>query len=172
MIDFLWRLFFGKRIVLLVGHTRLDQGAMGHTRMSEYRYWSAVAEKVAEDSRHDVVVEYKDVGAIRTDGNDYLFELHFNAFDKAVSGCECIYNGDASEELANQYCEYISNALGNTNRGPKHVWDNQRGLSNVAQGEACAKKMLLCEPFFGDNPHDYVSINLMAQTMTGFLNQL
>lgn len=171
MMKYLWRLFFGKRIVLLVGHSNRDQGAEAHTRVSEYRYWRAVADSVAESCKHDIKVETKDVGTLRTTGNHYLFELHFNSFDKHVSGCEAIYPA-GSEKVAIDYCEFVSKALGNRNRGPKLVDLVHRGKSNVLNGSKMAKQMILCEPFFGDNPDDYVSINVMAQVMTGFLNQL
>lgn len=171
MIKFLWRLFFGKRIVLLVGHTNGSQGALSSTGIHEYRYWEAVAELVAESCKHDIDVEFNNYGSPRTFTNDYLFELHFNAFDSHVGGCEAIYP-TGSEKLANKYCDYMSKTLGVRNRGPRHVDMAKRGVDNVVKGSRMADKMLLCEPFFGDNPTDYVSINVMAQAMTGFLNQL
>jgi N-acetylmuramoyl-L-alanine amidase len=153
-------------IGLIVGHTRRAPGASFALGGNEYDYNSDVARiaKAYCDVNFKNIkthIIFRDVigiaGAYKkaTDLNcDVVIELHFNAFNKSVTGTETLtttHVGDKAFglEIQKMMCKVFDRQ--GLSRGLKPISRSARGGRNVYsfQGYNC-----LVEPFFGDAPSE------------------
>ena len=171
-------------IALMVGHTFASGGAdsayspIDGEPMSEYEYWTAVTKRMHVTNKN-IIVTYRDgmhiAEAVKAacrqhDETDLYMELHFNAFHKPANGCSVIY-GKESRALADSFCKFMQEK-GKRYRRIKFEGNAPRGGLNVRTGQKYAKYSMLIEPFFGNNPKDYVPITVMAEYLSEYLEAL
>ena len=162
-------------LVLIVGHSLKDQGARTIDGMSEYRVNSVLANRIqlaSEKSPFDVHIIYRDdigIEGAYLKALEYdpcaIVELHFNAYDGHVNGCEVLIC-DKDDEIgvnerffATKMLDSIHGVLRNRKRGVKTIAKRgERGFYNLSRVSSVPS--ILIEPFFGDNPleyHNYLS---------------
>lgn len=151
---------------IIVGHTKRSPGASFALGGNEYDYNSMIARdaKAYADINFGKVLEthviYRDSVGIegaydkaKKLGCDVVIELHFNAFNKKVSGTETLCTPDIGDAALAQAMQEMQCKVFNRkgmSRGVKQLARNARGAKNVYSfptGYNC-----LVEPFFGDNP--------------------
>jgi len=153
------------RLAVVVGHTRLAPGATGLPPIgqSEYHWNLDLAEMVVQKCalrgvackvflRDGVGIEGA-YTAVNAWDPSAVVELHFNAFNKRVRGCEVLHGDRVAASL--EYARATQNALlgllGNPDRGLELRRPGERGGLNVGLAN-CAS--ILIEPFFGDQADD------------------
>ena len=155
-----------KRVALVVGHEQRAQGARAFNGISEYDYWSQVAESV-NSQKKNVQVFYRDgtniSGAIDRAADwqpDLIIELHFNAFNKVAHGSEilCTESTPLMQDFLRSWCEYARLR----NRGVKPITRGMAGYASVSRMAQRGISGFLFEGFFGDNPNDYRSKKVAA----------
>lgn len=157
-------------LCLIVGHTKARQGARSYHGKTEYEVNKEFAHLIAEYSSRlglHVIVHFRDfvgitgayLDAVKQDPFA-ICELHFNAFDGTVSGCEVLYSDINDKKpvlerrLATMALDTISYVLGNRKRGIKNkAKKGERGFYNVSQVSNVPS--ILIEPYFGDNKKDF-----------------
>jgi len=162
-----------KKLALIVGHDKKQQGATSHKnlKMSEYAYGrevAALAQRYAK-GKCDVHVILRDYIGITGAYNrakeikpDACIELHFNAYDGSVQGTEILYHDDRDMDpelerrfgqklLDNMYEIFDRGRRGKRGKKEPQTRD-ERGWYNVSRVQAFP--CVLVEPFFGDNPED------------------
>lgn len=150
---------------IIVGHSKASPGASFALGANEYQFNKEIAEiaKRYADSVYGKVLKthvifrdgigrsgaYKKAEKLKC---DCVIELHFNAFNKLVSGSETLTTTDVGDQA---YGQAIQNMIVKVfkrrgkSRGLKPISRNARGGANVyafPSGYNC-----LPEPFFGDN---------------------
>jgi len=171
-------------IALMVGHTAASSGAdsvyspIDGEPMSEYEYWTVVTKRMHVTNKN-IIVTYRDgmriAEAVKAacgqhDETDLYMELHFNGFNGKAYGCSAIY-GTESRSVADSFCRFMEDK-GKRYRRIKFEGNAPRGSINVRTGQKYAKYSMLVEPFFGDNPKDYVPITVMAEYLSEYLETL
>ncbi len=144
------------KIAVVIGHDKTSPGAFSkHLGLSEYIYNSEVASYLPYDTfKRPPGVGYKTQMQLlgkQLKGYDLIVELHFNAFNNSVSGCETLsYPGNTfTKNLGAEYCRLITNQFCNNNRGAKQASEGGRGWWFLHYMPANA---IIVEPFFGDSP--------------------
>lgn len=162
------------KVAVIRGHDSNEQGADNFEGLSEYRYWEQTLAMVG--GKHEVKEFTRDDGGIRNAcrhagawGADVIIECHFNNYNGTVEGCEALYS--SHYKLAKSFCDMMED-MGRVNRGPKKVDGKDSGAYNIKCAEMYANRAILIEPFFGDNPNDYIEPSIMATALTQFINTL
>ena len=154
------------KIGLVVGHSKIDQGAVAINGITEYEFNKGIALKAQEFAKQSkpaiVEIIFRDdvgiAGAYRRAEDlkcDCTVELHFNDFNSRASGTETLCSMDTNDvEFAHIVQKLVCQAFGRDglSRGIKTLPRNARGAENVyafPNGVNC-----LVEPFFGDNSDD------------------
>lgn len=150
-------------LVLVVGHTMKSPGAAFALGENEYQYNKKVAdlcEKYISDYEIDVKIEvvlrdriglsgaYEKVKSLRPDA---CIELHFNAFNKRVTGTETLCSANSedrkfTEIVHKNICKVFERD--GLSRGIKVIPRSGRGGFSVNALEGIPN--CLVEPFFGD----------------------
>ena len=96
------------------------------------------------------------VGEINDLNVDAAVEIHLNAANKKVQGCETLfYPGSSSgRALAESVQRYLADAVGNQNRGAKEGFyrmDPSRGPDYFLEATNCTS--IIVEPYFIDAEH-------------------
>jgi len=157
---------------ICIGHSRRgDKGAENFFKTtSEWDYNNKVAVGLKKELKSigiesKIYPVYKASGytgamgfikrKLREDGATLALELHFNAYNGKARGCETLYttNHPESKILATCIQESVLNGFYTVNRGIKQLRRNKRGWLFVNNWTIPA---VLCEPFFGDNKHDWL----------------
>lgn len=155
-----------KRVVLVVGHSIINQGASNNsTGVTEYTFNHMLAHKIQlHNVKKDIeiVIEYRDndyealPAEINQHDGNLVISLHCNAFDTNTEGCEVLYytHTKVSDKYAAIMQQYLNEALGNNNRGIK-ARNHDRGKKIFQRGGYLMKYVkapcIICEPFFIDN---------------------
>lgn len=163
------------RLCLVIGHEENKPGAALHGGGSEYTYNSKVA-LLAKEYAQEVLSDRLQVYTVFRDGvgikgayevvknisPDACIELHFNAFNKKVSGSEVLYhdNKDVKPELEYNFAKHIletiykvfNRSTRRAMRGEKDISPGQAGFYNLTRTHRFP--CILVEPFFGDNPDE------------------
>jgi N-acetylmuramoyl-L-alanine amidase len=183
-----------KHVAICVGHSRAgDNGAANVFGVYEWHFNKPLADRVAElirDSGHlaSVVGHYNgnSYGSAMTDAAkqvkmlcaDATLELHFNAAGStSATGFEflCWHSSKRSGDLATSMQKAFQKAFPDQrNRGVKLNTPADRG-SGFLQKTHCPA--VICEPFFGSNPHDTAFFNTHREELAcayadGILNWL
>jgi len=160
--------FTFSKLAIVVGHTERNPGAKGISPISNYEYfWNKRLAKLIQSFANSNDIEcgifFRDgvgiVGAYKKVvqwSPHSCVELHFNAYNGAVTGTETLYGlYDPSREWA----QNIQNLMvelyersGKLNRGIKKRAIGERGGKNVNQLENIPS--CLIEPYFGDASKD------------------
>lgn len=144
-------------IVVDVGHSQKDGGAVSWNGVSEWTFNSNIAFLMSnKDPR--IKVHYRTtVGAIAKEINALkpalVLSLHANAANKRATGSEIIWDGkrQASKRLAEIVLKHVVKSLGLKSRGVKPPY-NGRGAGQLS---GITAPNVICEPFFIDNKSDY-----------------
>jgi len=166
------------RIAFVRGHEAKAQGAQSNDGLSEYDYWGKVLPEVVRRT-----VETKEFlrngtnirGAIRRAlvwKPDIIIELHFNAYNTSVNGAEVLICDSSQRQIANDLLGawlVFSNKL---NRGVKMKSSGEAGYASVDEMRRGGVQGCLFEPFFGDNPNDYVEPETMVEFLVEFVNDM
>lgn len=180
--------YTGKRLAIIVGHDNKSKGAkLNGYDLYEYDYWSEVAEictKIAAEKGLEIMVFKRDSigieGAYKLankyiNGEGLIIELHFNAYNEKISGCEVLYNdefddrGFNEKEIADIFLRSLCHATNVTypSRGLKYRSRNERGWYSLSRTTTCPS--ILIEPFFGDNKdqaaHAFKNKDQMAEAI-------
>lgn len=153
-------------LAIVVGHTIDAPGVKGARPINKHEYqwnfdFSALVYMEARHLGMDCRVYIRKEGESRrklaqrvSEAADCAIELHFNGFNKEVSGTETLYDEDPieSKELAQIVHDKMVKVFGRTgkrDRGLKLIDDEQdRGWSNL---NGLTIPACLVEPVFGDN---------------------
>lgn len=168
------------KVAICVGHSRLnDAGARSVCGVSEWEYNNAVATYLHEHLKElgiasQIINDYpfksysKAVQwvAERTWGFDVAIELHFNSYSSSsAKGFEYLYyhRSAKGERLAEAFAEqHTKEVPGQNNRGSKAVKYGDRGYKFLGKTKPPA---LICEPFFGSNPQEWVLFDGNQETL-------
>ena len=153
------------RLGIIVGHTKAAPGAKMSSplNISEYDYNTDVATLMADEcartSLIDSIIIYRDnigiAGAYRKAeeyGCDAVIELHFNAYNRLVTGTETLCTANPQDSLFAEHCHAAMCKVferGGNSRGVKKIARKENGGVNVhsfPSGVNC-----LVEPAFADN---------------------
>ena len=152
------------RIALIVGHRESAQGAKSVDGTTEWDFNRELAEDIkAQVEEAEVVIVYRgDYEGAYADLPAKVNELepkaavamHFNAFNGRATGTEVLhYPGSTGGiQLAEVLLAEFLEALNLFNRGTKPRGRDGRGGTLLA---GTAMPCVICEPFFGDNSHDW-----------------
>ena len=168
-----------RKVGLIVGHTKKSPGAnvVSTIQSSEYFYNRQVAEKLEDIGAVDLVVYRDGIGiagackAIVESDVDLSIELHCNAANVLAVGCEALYYTNASKKIATIFCTDLCHEFKRKNRGAKYVVENGRGILNL-QLLSDIPYSILVEPFFGDNPNDYIEVEDYVNFLKAFIAKI
>ena len=157
------------KVAIIVGHSRLADGAVAFDGTTEYNYNSNVAKKLTELLGDKIVVftkDYMGYSRILELCQEYhigtSIELHFNAANKSAQGCECLVMSYTKLDIPRQLLSKISMQYGMNNRGIKVLDSGIRGYNNLRS--MMPLNSMIIEPFFGDNE----SCAMILQDVDGY----
>ena len=167
------------KIVFVVGHDSINQGAYGNSGISEFEFNTQLMQEMTFKrmfpSKHEVYVIYRDSSIkgyynqmvdvherIDAIGGTVAIELHFNSFPKEdVNGNEVLYYSQNGKKIADIFDEELD-ALPNRDRGVKALSKNDRGYWFCRLGKAYA---IILEPFFGSHQKNYDHYGVYRDTL-------
>jgi len=173
-------------IAIIIGHGYGDPGAESwDKKRNEFEYNSIVA-KYIKENLPDKIVElfFRDKFGItgvntrvRVWNDDLSIELHCNsASNSNAKGCEILCLGSDKEaiklgqHLADSFCEKFNRVKRDTD-GVKELKKGDRGhysLTLVDDGQPS----ILMEPFFINNPNEWIEPLVYAEWLVGELKKL
>lgn len=172
-----------KKIAIIIGHGNGDGGANTWNGSNEFAYNSVVAEYIKKHCKHNIETFYRGssgiVGvALKTVSwnPDISIELHLNSYNGKARGCEVlVLEGDnQSAELGRKFAHAFCREYERVMRGDKGVkWisSGDRGAASLKVLKPI-KQSILVEPFFADNPNEWIEPLDYAKHMVNFLNEL
>jgi N-acetylmuramoyl-L-alanine amidase len=173
-----------KKIALIVGHGNGDSGAMGWNGMSEFNFNQFVADEIENrDLGKEIRVFYRGPSGITGVSAkavmwrpDLTIELHLNAFNGKAKGCEvlCLKGDLDSETIAKDFSHKFTTHFKRVLRGKdgiKWISKNDRGGLNL-RSLATIKQRILIEPFFIDNPEEWISPMIYADFLSDWIKEL
>jgi N-acetylmuramoyl-L-alanine amidase len=151
------------KCAIIVGHSKVDGGAISVGGVSEFEYNDDLAKMIASnvDKRLETQIVYRTMAYsklpihVNHTGVDFAIELHFNSASPEASGAECLYwaTSDKSHFLAMTLQTYIVDALGNKDRGLKEIDSVTDRGGNLLRNTSMP--CVIVEPFFGSNAKDW-----------------
>ncbi len=162
-----------KKIALVVGHRKSNQGAYGNMGISEFEYYSKFVEVLATKINElnqmikgvEVKVFYRqDKNGYSTNmreqhkriddwGADIDIEFHFNgSSNPKVQGHEVLYASKKGKKVATIINDTFNKHLNTNNRGIKKRTDG-RGSYGLTVGKSVS---VIVEPFFSSHQDRYV----------------
>lgn len=159
------------KILLSAGHGGKDAGSIGadkgYEKVRTLELASLVAKKLKSVGHTVTVIEEKNSNGNWTTNNrsgyDYALSIHFNAFNGAATGVECLYKN--KDGKATELSKKIASVLGLKNRGAKNRIDLY--MLNIGFDN-------LIEVCFHDNANDLKAynnkINEVATTIAEVIN--
>lgn len=170
-----------KEIVLIVGHSPTDSGAIGWNKVKEFDYNLQVAKMLNKSHGLEYVVRGKGgiAGAALealSKNPDLILEMHLNAHNgKAKGCCALVLKGDeASAVYARKFTKMFCDKFGRVLRGDKGVlWVDKSARGGFSLSVLYpAKAAILLESFFIDNPDEWVSVEDYYKFMVEFIESL
>jgi len=170
-----------KKIAIVVGHGNGDGGANTWNGSNEFNYNSFVAEEVKRKTKHLVKNFYRGKSGIVgvaleavAWNPDISIELHLNSYNGKAKGCEVlVLQGDKkSAELAREFAWQFTSKFGRVLRGDQGVkWlsSGDRGAASL-KAVAPINQSILIEPFFCDNPDEWIPADKYARFLVEFLD--
>jgi len=158
-----------KNICLVVGHRMSSKGASNEKlNITEFDFNTSLAQMIASKTKLNCVVIYREDNKdgyenlpkrVNAFNFDLIISLHNNAFNKKVEGHEVLYYNTSSKSkaFAIRLNNCISNALENSDRGIKAIYQGDRGANILKNTNA---PCVLIEPLFIDNNNEINSNNL------------
>ena len=157
------------KVTICIGHSSKEQGSTTQDgKHSEYEFNSILAQMIVCGLKTKGYTVYlvnrltdgggtgmtADVKAVNKYDTDCIVELHANAFNSSVNGCETLYwhTSKKGKILAQSIQNEVVAVLKNNNRGIKPIKTGDRGAKVLKESYA---PMVILEPFFIDNPDEY-----------------
>lgn len=178
------------KIAFIEGHgdkagSGIDTGSTHYNGKSELTYTKEVTKLLLEKKhliKHEIEIftQFPSVGdcakKVIAWKPDLSFELHTNAYNGKAKGCQSqvLSNDPASFKFAKLFAEAFCKKFGRVLRDSDGVLEmgrKERGIYNLTSVEALPASVL-CEPFFGDNKSDYVSVEDYVSFWIEFINSL
>lgn len=170
-----------KKIVLIVGHSPTDSGAIGWNKVKEFDYNLKVAEMLNKSHGLDYVVRGKGgiagaAIAALAKNPDLIIEMHLNAFNgKAEGCCALVLKGDEqsavyARKFTKMFCDKFNRKL-RSDKGVLWVDSSDRGGFSLSVLKP-ARAAILIESFFIDNPNEWVTIDEYYNFMCDFIDLL
>lgn len=163
------------RILLVIGHHKLQQGTSTASGETEYSYWSKVLPQFRKFK--NVFVFSKDacgstglkIKAKEIEA-DFVIECHCNSYRNShVSGHEVLYSVNSTMELATIVNQVLNdNSPTQRDRGIKKVVNGQRGFFNLKG----MKNAIILEPFFMSCKKDYIDKDRMVDIVTDIIDEI
>ncbi len=170
---------------MIIGHgDNRDHGAMNWNNETEFQYNQRIAKLIKRDWDSDKDLQLfwrsgkgiegvaKDVGLYSP---DLSIELHNNAFDGVTAGCEslALYGDILSIAMGTAFSTAFCAKYGRRlrNDGCKQLKSGDRGFKNLSLIPN-GRIRILVEPFFGDNPQDWMPHGEYAYFLADWLKQL
>lgn len=170
------------RIALIRGHGGTDPGALGNNT-SEVEYLTWVIDKVVTDLNSPNVRGFLGLSSLKAVAMAMEFkptisiQFHLNSFNKHAHGCEVlVIDGDIkSYELAEKFASEFTKKFGRSlrrrdDKGKKILSHKDRGAASLKASGAGVK--FLVEPFFIDNPNDFVPKEEYAKFLVEFIKSI
>ena len=170
-----------KKIVLIVGHSPTDSGAIGWNKVKEFDYNLQVAKMLNKSHGLDYIIRGK--GGIAgsaleaiAKNPDLILEMHLNAYNgKAKGCCALVLKGDEASavyarKFTKMFCDKFSRVL-RSDKGILWVDSSDRGGFSLSVLKP-AKAAILLESFFIDNPDEWVSVEDYYKFMVEFIESL
>ena len=151
------------KILLSAGHGGKDAGSIGadkgYEKVRTLELASLVAKKLKSVGHTVTVIEEKNSNGNWTTNNrsgyDYALSIHFNAFNGAATGVECLYKN--KDGKATELSKKVASVLGLKNRGAKKRTDLY--MLNIGFDN-------LIEVCFHDNANDLMAYNNKINEVT------
>lgn len=170
-----------KKIVLIVGHSPTDSGAIGWNKVKEFDYNLKVAEMLNKSHGLDYVIRGKGgiagaAIAALAKNPDLIIEMHLNAFNgKAEGCCALVLKGDEqsavyARKFTKMFCDKFNRKL-RSDKGVLWVDSSDRGGFSLSVLKP-ARAAILIESFFIDNPNEWVTIDEYYNFMCDFIDLL
>lgn len=172
-----------KKIAIIIGHGNGDSGALGWNKVEEYSYNFKVAEIIKANCKKDIMLFYRTstgiIGAatrVVAWGPDISIELHCNAYNGQVSGCEvlCLAEDKSSEILGKSFAKEFTEKFKRKLRGDegiKHIGPKDRGYTSLKAVSPIAQSILV-EPFFIDSEAEWIDQTEYGEWFAGWINEL
>lgn len=171
------------KIALVVGHSKLSQGAANiNQNITEWKYNKQLAEDIGNKLKHNWCIIYRDdvkngynklPSKVNAWDPDIVLSLHCNAFNGKTKGHEVLYWNTSKKglELATRLNKAIHRCLDTNDRGVKPKYDGDRGALILKSTKA---PCVILEPFFIDNDIDYLNAvsKDLAQYIADELNSI
>lgn len=160
---------------IVIGHNRFKKGANSqYFNRTEFTFFETWAAKY---SKYPVFInlplpyqEQCEKTALKTVDYDLVIELHFNAYNGLVHGCETVCNKDNQRMIAlSDHFNKLMSEHGFSARDgvrvdlKKYKQTRGGGFIKATKGDA-----IILEPFFGDNSEDCKRFDKLG--MKGFFN--
>lgn len=163
------------KVAIVIGHSENKKGTRNDDlRISEYDINLIMANIISAKLKHDSVVIYRDVGysqlpsVVNSHNPDICISLHANAFDKKVSGAECvIWTHSKVSSFAETLQRIAVDVLDTKDRGIKiRTHTSQRGAT-LLKNTICP--CVIVEPYFIDNTTD---LKNFLKNSTSYIDRL
>lgn len=170
---------------VVVSHKEESQGAVNKKRkITEHKYsqqvannlmiWnSAISAKRKARGTHGACI------ALSSHGCNSMIEIHGNAYDETVSGCEIVVlKGDTISknyalELIEEFKKMFPARQIRRGNGIKEISHGDRGYKNLSEAKAAGMVVcMLTEFFFIDNNADWIEPSAYAMVIKRFIEGL
>lgn len=170
-----------KKIVLIVGHSPKDSGAIGWNGVKEFDYNHQVAKMLNKSHGVDYIIRGEGgiAGAALSalaKNPDLIMELHLNAYNGQAKGCcALVLKGDDTSALyarkfTSMFCSKFNRVL-RADKGVVWVDKSDRGGFSLSVLYP-AKAAILLESFFIDNKNEWIEIEDYYKFMVEFIESL
>lgn len=173
-----------KRIAIIIGHGHGDSGAVGYKGVKEFDYNSKVAKYIQEKVKSkEIKLFWRGAlgitgvnGAVRVWNDDLSIELHCNSADTMAFGCEVLTlsNDKVSikmgQRFAQQFCARFNRRIRNSD-GVKELGERDRGHYSLELVNDPPPSILV-EPFFLNNPQEWIEHDEYGQFLVEFIEAL
>jgi N-acetylmuramoyl-L-alanine amidase len=173
-----------KKIALIIGHGHGDPGAPGFNRMMEFDYNSKVARILEQKIKgKEIKLFWRGASGItgvntsaRLWDDDLSIELHCNSYNGKAKGCEVLtlkadkVSIKVGQDFAKAFCSKFGRVMRDGD-GVKELSSSDRGHYSLALVNDPPPSILL-EPFFIDNPDEWIDPEVYAQFLIDWISTL
>ncbi|GAB1376875.1 hypothetical protein MASR1M48_17270 [Lactococcus petauri] len=172
-----------KKIAVIIGHGHGDSGATGNGT-TEFEYHSKVAKGLqALCPTKEIKLFFRDgrgIGGVNADaekwGGDLTLELHLNSFNGKAKGCEVLVlsKDEVSIKMGQNFADLFCSTYNRIKRdmdGVKELKKGDRGHYSLLLVDDPAPSILI-EPFFIDNPAEFIQPEEFLRFLANWINKL